>query len=281
MTGSPMTIFTFGFGSDHNEDMLRGLADQTHGLYYYLDKVETIPQAFADCLGGLVAVVAQNATLLLEPAAGAAVPHVHTTYKQTRAASAAGGETVELSLGDIYAEDEKDLVFQLSLPALPAPIDAPSAAVRATLRYYSVPTSRFETASIDLCVSRPAAAPAEQPVNMKLEEQRVRVMAAEAMQQAAALADQGRLAEGRAMLTQTMTLTRTSPAAPTPQCQALMQDLERIESGYQNRDEYQRWGGKMAKMSAMSHCQQRSNHVSGGAYEKASKKATKMAWFGS
>merc|ERR1719408_71930 len=148
MTGSPMTIFTFGFGSDHNEDMLRGLADQTHGLYYYLDKVETIPQAFADCLGGLVAVVAQNATLLLEPAAGAA-----------------GGETVELSLGDVYAEDEKDLVFQLSLPALPAPIDAPSAVVRATLRYYSVPTSRFETASIDLCVSRPAAAPAEQPVN--------------------------------------------------------------------------------------------------------------------
>ena len=53
---------------------------------------------------------------------------------------------------------------------------------------------------------------------MKLEEQRVRVMAAEAMQQAAALADQGRLDEGRAMLTQTMTLTSTrlsSSTAPT------------------------------------------------------------------
>ena len=32
----PMTIFTFGFGSDHNEDMLRSLAGTTNGLYYYL-----------------------------------------------------------------------------------------------------------------------------------------------------------------------------------------------------------------------------------------------------
>ena len=60
-----------------------------------------------------------------------------------------------------------------------------------------------------------------------------------------------------------------------------MQDLERVEAGYQNAQEYREWGGKMAKMSAMSHGQQRSNHTTGGAYEKTSKKSAKMAWFGS
>ena len=31
VAGSPMTIFTFGFGSDHNEDMLRSLAGTANG----------------------------------------------------------------------------------------------------------------------------------------------------------------------------------------------------------------------------------------------------------
>lgn len=281
MAGGPVTtIFTFGFGEGHNEDMLRGLSQATNGLYYFIDKVETIPQAFADCLGGLVAVVAQNATLTLTPAeGGAAIAHVHSSYKQT----AAAGGAVELSLGDIYAEDEKDVMVQLSLPKLATPLAEDEGAppcLHATLRYYSVPTSRFESASTTLSVARPAVTPAQQPVNLKLEEQRMRVAAAEAMARAAQLADQGRLDEGRTVLQQCRNLTLSSPAATSAQCEALVADLSRVETGYENSREYERWGGKMSKMSAMSHCQQRSNHMTGGTYEKASKRASKAAWAG-
>jgi len=130
MTDTAMPLFMFGFGADHNEDMLRSLAGATNGLYYYLEKEETIPEAFADCLGGLVAVVAQNATLVLTPMPGVTISHVHASYKQTQG----GNSAIELSLGDVYAEEEKDIVLQLSLPALPAPADNGAPALVATLR---------------------------------------------------------------------------------------------------------------------------------------------------
>lgn len=34
---SPVTVFTFGFGKDHSEKMLRALADAARGFYYYIE----------------------------------------------------------------------------------------------------------------------------------------------------------------------------------------------------------------------------------------------------
>ena len=276
----PMTIFTFGFGSDHNEDMLRSLAGTTNGLYYYLANVEAIPLAFADCLGGLVAVVAQNVTLLLTPSPRVSVARVHGSYTVRPAAAQGKLEeegVLEVSLGDVYAEEAKDLVLQLALPALTEPSEG-GACLLATLRYYSVPASRVVTAEAQLIINRPAATPAEQPVNIKLEEQRLRVAAAEAMAQAAKLADQGRLNEGRAQLQQWRAMSRVSPACESANTAALQSDLDNVEAGFESESVYRSLGSKMSKMSAMSHAQQRSTHATGGAYERASKKMTKSAW---
>merc|ERR1719240_1038455 len=67
--GGPISMYTFGFGADHNETCLRNLATASGaaGMYYYVSTAEDIPNAFADCLGGLTSVVAQNTTLSLEP----------------------------------------------------------------------------------------------------------------------------------------------------------------------------------------------------------------------
>ena len=276
----PMTIFTFGFGSDHNEDMLRSLAGTTNGLYYYLANVEAIPLAFADCLGGLVAVVAQNVTLLLTPSPRVSVARVHGSYTVRPAAAQGKLEeegVLEVSLGDVYAEEAKDLVLQLALPALTEPSEG-GACLLATLRYYSVPASRVVTAEAQLIINRPAATPAEQPVNIKLEEQRLRVAAAEAMALAAKLADQGRLNEGRAQLQQWRAMSLASPACESANTAALQSDLDNVEAGFESESVYRSLGSKMSKMSAMSHAQQRSTHATGGAYERASKKMTKSAW---
>ena len=286
----PMTIFTFGFGSDHNEDMLRSLAGTTNGLYYYLADVEAIPLAFADCLGGLVAVVAQNVTLVLTPLPGVSVAHVHGSYtvRSVHGSYTAQGKlgsegVLEVSLGDVYAEEDKDVVLQLALPALPAPTEGrpepPGACLHARLRYYSVPASRFVTAEAQLTINRPAATPVDQPVNIKLEEQRLRVAAAEAMAQAAQLADQGRLDEGRAQLQQFRMMSLASPACASANTAALLSDLDEVVAGFQDEPVYRSMGSKMSKMSAMSHAQQRSTHTTGGTYEGTSKRMAKMSLF--
>ena len=281
----PMTIFTFGFGSDHNEDMLRSLAGTANGLYYYLADVEAIPLAFADCLGGLVAVVAQNVTLVLTPLPGVSVAHVHGSYivRSVHGSYTAQGKlgaegVLEVSLGDVYAEEAKDLVLQLALPALTEPTEE-GACLLAALRYYSVPASRFVTAEARLTINRPAATPVDQPVNIKLEEQRLRVAAAEAMAQAAQLADQGRLDEGRAQLQQFRMMSLASPACASANTAALLSDLDEVVAGFEDEPVYRSMGSKMSKMSAMSHAQQRSTHATGGTYEGASKRAAKMSLF--
>ena len=64
-------VFTFGFGTDHDARVLSALAQAGRGRYYYIDTLSTIGPAFADCLGGLMAIGAQDARLTLELEGGA------------------------------------------------------------------------------------------------------------------------------------------------------------------------------------------------------------------
>merc|ERR1719231_1196026 len=122
-----LAMFTFGYG-DHDEDALRGLAEASRGLFYFVAEPDAIPAAFADCLGGLSSVVCQNATLEHRPAGGrrATAMIAEVLDKKTYQVSLApDGSKATLSLGDLYADDEKDCLLRLSLAALDAPRDAP------------------------------------------------------------------------------------------------------------------------------------------------------------
>ena len=52
-------VFTFGYGGEHDADLLHAVAEAGNGLFYYIDNSESIPESFCDCLGGLLSVAAQ------------------------------------------------------------------------------------------------------------------------------------------------------------------------------------------------------------------------------
>lgn len=58
-------IFTFGYGTEHDANILRTIAEAGNGLFYFIDNQESIPESFCDCLGGLLSVAAQNLVLTL------------------------------------------------------------------------------------------------------------------------------------------------------------------------------------------------------------------------
>merc|ERR1712166_1060557 len=87
------SIFTFGFGEDHDAEMLRTIADVGEGLYYYIENKESIPQTFADCLGGLLSVVAQNMVLVVEPCDGVSILKVHSKVPTKNLNDEGGPET--------------------------------------------------------------------------------------------------------------------------------------------------------------------------------------------
>jgi len=57
--GRQACVFTFGYGSEHDADLLHAVADAGNGLFYYIDNKDSIPESFCDCLGGLLSVAAQ------------------------------------------------------------------------------------------------------------------------------------------------------------------------------------------------------------------------------
>ena len=255
-----LAIFTFGYGGDHDENTLRGLAEASRGLFYFIEQPDAIPGAFADCLGGLASVVCQNATLELCVAGGrratAKIAQLldMTTYQVS---AAADGSKATLSLGDLYADDEKDVLLRLSLAALAAPRDAPEAVLEAALCYYSVGAKRFERVEAQLMLARPAVPPAGAAPNLKLDEQRNRMEAAEAIEKATALADKGDREGGEALLIAAVAKLGASASSRTPTSRGLQDDLQRLALDYQDAHTYRTAGSKRSKASALSHRQQR------------------------
>lgn len=64
--GSTFTINTFGYGSDHDPDMMSALSNLKDGSFNFIDKLDTVDEVFVDCLGGLISVVAQNVKICVE-----------------------------------------------------------------------------------------------------------------------------------------------------------------------------------------------------------------------
>jgi hypothetical protein len=54
------TMNTFGYGNDHDPQLMSGLAQLRDGSFYFIDKLDTVDEVFVDCLGGLVSVVAKD-----------------------------------------------------------------------------------------------------------------------------------------------------------------------------------------------------------------------------
>lgn len=48
-----VSVFTFGFGADHSAQMLTAISDAARGMYYFVEKADSISLAFAECLGTL------------------------------------------------------------------------------------------------------------------------------------------------------------------------------------------------------------------------------------
>jgi len=272
--GGPMCLFTFGFGADHNEDCLRALATNSGpgGLYYYVGSADDIPNAFADCLGGLTSIVAQNATLHLEGLQGASVSRV---LGSSYAHNAQGS----IELGDLFAEDEKDILVEILLPKLTEPTELCNV-LRATLRAFNVNSSSPEVVNSTLELARPTSTPTSQPVNLALDEQRNRIYTAEAMEKASQMADAGDVSGGRSVLAACRMEVASTSSAEQKLSSHLVREMDMMERHFESAAAYRSVGSKMSKMHAMSHARQRAVHTNADAYSSAAcnKKSLKASW---
>jgi hypothetical protein len=86
---SVLSINCIAYGSDHNAELMRGIAEDSQGTYVIVNTIEDTAMAFGDTLGGLLSCAFQNVTIIIPEGS-----NVHGPYTV---------KNQEIHLGDIYA----------------------------------------------------------------------------------------------------------------------------------------------------------------------------------
>ena len=101
---------TFGVGADFDERLLQQMADAGAGHFYFIERVEQIPDLLASELGETLEVVASGVTLSIATPQGLDV-EVLNQFSTTRAAG-----VVIVEIGDLVSGQEVSLVTRLEFP---------------------------------------------------------------------------------------------------------------------------------------------------------------------
>ena len=281
---APCTVFTFGYGADHDAEMLRSISDGGGGQYYHMEDGDAVVSSFADCLGGLLSVVAQNVKVQLQ-ARGAAITKVlGQGYKTTADADTA---IITVNLGDLYSEEFKDILFEVALPAGEGTVD-----VTTSLSYLDVVEAKLVTA-VEAQVAIARAEETSTEPDIQVVEQGNRVDTVTTIKEANELARQGRYAEGSKMLEAAIQrLSLSAGAAGSALTAQLVVDLTECKAGMQDYHSFSTMGDCSMQTMMQSHAKQRVNRctpkrsmASGkdsfsvdSPYDTSSKRAMRQSW---
>lgn len=107
-----ITISSFGFGEDHDENMLSCLADVGKGNFYYIPDIESMSKVFNKELGGLLTCVAQNISLSLniDPSKGEFIEVLNDLNCESPE-----NKKVKISLDDLYEGETKHVLVKMNL----------------------------------------------------------------------------------------------------------------------------------------------------------------------
>jgi hypothetical protein len=256
----PCTINTFGFGADHDATLLKKIADHGQGIYYYIDSTKAIAEAFADCLGGLLSVVAQDIRVSFEAPAGGQAVRINRVLTKFRSTELEAGRAYELALGDIQSEERRDILVEVSI-ANTTDVDAVLPVLKTTVTYTNVITGQQGARAETTATVRRPALPTGETRDYAVDRQLNRLLAAEAMEQANEAARDGQMERAREIIKRASGRIAESVSRDDEFCKSLVSDLERCEGGLQSQSSWAADGSKMLTNQMQAHYVQRSTNV--------------------
>lgn len=191
-----VTTTTLGFGSSFNEDLLLGMARAAGGNFYFIQSTDDARDVFDFELQTMKAVVAQNLSVVLTPALGVSVTDILSLHRP-------GPQPLAYDLGDVYEDEDKLLGVRLALPAYAA---GTHHLVTLTYAADTVRDGTIVTVQGTLPVTSdfgPLDSTTRSLVDVTLDLARLQI--ARAKEEAIALADVNRAAEGEALLSTLVT----------------------------------------------------------------------------
>jgi hypothetical protein len=203
----PISLFCFGYGADHNSEILRAITNVTEtGSYYFVKDDSNVGPAFGSAFGGILSVVGQSAALTLQPCSGATIKAVHYESAIQR-----DDGSYNVSVGDFYAEESRDVVVEVTLVTVNSAEAVPHLA--ASLAYTDVVRKMPIRGQAVVCsIARPSGTEVS-PDNIHVSAQWLRVAAAQTLAEAAQLANRNDKSGARRRLQSVKDQLRAAPDA--------------------------------------------------------------------
>jgi len=246
------TINTFGYGSNHNSDLLEKMAERFDGMYYYVKDAESINEGFATCLGGLMSTVGTNLDLSLTPLNGAKDIKVLSDFPKT-----VKNTTVTIHIGEIQSEEHRHILFEFDLPRSSV-ANSRESYCSIKLTYENAISSGTDVLLEQMFVERGKITTDRDEL---VDVQYNRVITAEALSAADELGKVGELERARTTLDTAFESVRRSMSCRMGMSQNLMQDMEQTRRGYTNMNEYNRWGKNYTKQNKACYRKERAVKV--------------------
>jgi Mg-chelatase subunit ChlD len=276
---STIPIHCFGYGSDHDREMLRDISLATEGgTYYFVDDDSDVTSAFGDALGGVLSVVAQNTVVSLRvPEPSRALGVSITNVNHDKATKNSDG-SFSVSLNDFYAEESRDILFEvtLSTESSAAPVDH----VEASMSYLDTINSKLVQGDKSQgSIARPLGNELS-PANEHVLLQCIRIQTTEVISQAEKLANNGELSKAKTVISSHIAhLQKESDSLANksdPFVTQMLTELNTMLAGLTSQIVYEANGAKYMQSRLMNHKAQRaseSSDVTFSAYRSSAKYA--------
>lgn len=253
------SINTFGFGDDHNAEMLKGIADAGEGTYTHVQGEDNIGEAFGAALGGLISTTHQNVQLSLQLSKGVSFAEPDAFFTKLRVSSLdlqARKATVEV--GDLFAEERRDVLVELALDE--AESGGPQSVARLTATGFSVIDKRTEAPTKELSVARRTGAPCEGGAHELVAREWNRHVFNEAMARGTEEAERHDVGRAREWLQEAGRAIEASNLAQgggDAVSRGLVLDLNDCLRDLGTADSYRKAGSKKMHMMTLAHVKQR------------------------
>ncbi|KAG2554875.1 E3 ubiquitin-protein ligase WAV3-like [Panicum virgatum] len=252
-------IHTFGFGNDHDAAAMHVVAEATGGTFSFIENEAVIQDAFAQCIGGLLTVVVQEARVAI----ACGHPGVRiSSIKSGRYESRVGedGRSASISVGELYADEERRFLLFLVVPA--ADGDAETTLIKVSCSYRDASGGAgVDVTAEDTVVARPEQVEDAAERSIEVERERVRVEASEDIAAARAAAERGAHQEAVGILENRQRAVEQSAAARggDPTSAALGAELREMRMRMASRASYNRSGRAYVLAGISFHAHQRAN----------------------
>ncbi|CAK66071.1 unnamed protein product (macronuclear) [Paramecium tetraurelia] len=109
------TISTFGFGDDHDAQMMTSISNLKNGNFYYVKDITLLDEFFAHALGGIVSVIAEQIQIslsltLTKPLQDVQISKTYGNMWKKRE------HAYEINIPQLASGTRKDFVFEIQIP---------------------------------------------------------------------------------------------------------------------------------------------------------------------